>query len=134
MTCLREDVKLRKDWLKFAEEFFIKTRGQMPQAYKRIGNYSPELLFGFTHFYKAVTESGALPQKVKELIIIALETAVGTVNHELHVRKAMELGATPQEIHEAIALAFLWLGMEAYLKNGTPAMDNAEKIWAEKEK
>ncbi len=127
-----ESEKLKDERLKFAYNFFIENRGEMPEAYKRIGQHSPDLLFGFTKFYKAVTSPGALSQKVKELIIIAIETATRGPNHELHARKAIELGATPEEIHEAVALAFLWAGMETYVGHGTPLMDYVDKIWAER--
>lgn len=80
-------------------------------ATRMLGKYTPEIAETFSKFMEAALESGTLPLKVKELILVGISVAIRCEPCiVLHVRKALEAGATPQEIAEAIALTALMGG------------------------
>ncbi|MDR7476005.1 MAG: tripartite tricarboxylate transporter substrate-binding protein, partial [Armatimonadota bacterium] len=87
--------------------------GQVPDSVRMLERYSPGALEGFFRLRRATTTESSLPWKVRELIIIAVEAALKK-DPVGHARIAIEAGATPKEIHDAVALT-LWLaGMPAY--------------------
>ncbi len=63
---------------------------------------------------------GALPRKTKELIMVGITCAINRPRGvKLHSQRALQLGATPKEILEAMEVAAipagmpsLWLGVE----------------------
>jgi len=76
---------------------------------KAVGKESPEFVGSFMGLLGAAYKDGALPVKVKELISVS----IGTYNRceyciAYHVYKALETGATKEEIMEAaqVAVAF----------------------------
>jgi putative tricarboxylic transport membrane protein len=100
-------------------------RGRAPDSIRMLERYAPGAMEGFYRLRKATTVESALPKKVRELIIIAVEAALKK-DPTGHARIAVEAGATPQEIHDAVALS-LWLaGMPAY-HHGMKAVEAAEE-------
>jgi len=83
---------------------------------KKFGEQSPEKMKAFAGFMEAVESKGALSVKHKELIAIAL-----SINAHCewciayHVKKALEQGATPDEIREASWVAVLMGGGPALM-------------------
>lgn len=82
----------------------------------KYGEKFTEKMKGFTTFHNAMMSDGALDKKSKELIAISLgvvqscEWCIG-----LHVKKALELGATEEEINEAAWVAVLMGGGPALM-------------------
>ena len=65
---------------------------------------------------EAVMSEGALPTRVKELIAVAPSISTRCEPClRVHVRRAREAGATPEEVAEAIAVATLMEGGPAYV-------------------
>lgn len=100
--------------------------GSVPDSVRMLERYSPEALEGFYRLRRATTTGSSLSKKVRELIIIAVEAALKK-DPIGHARIAVQAGATPQEIHDAVALT-LWLaGMPAY-HHGMKAVRAAEEL------
>lgn len=84
----------------------------------------PDVMKGFGDLARAATRSGALDQKTKELIAIALgvaahcDTCIG-----FHVQTLVRLGATKAELEEA-------LGMAVYMGGGPSLMYSANAVAA----
>jgi AhpD family alkylhydroperoxidase len=84
----------------------------------------PDTMQGFSALARAATGDGALDKKTKELIAIALAVAAhcqGCIG--FHSETLVKLGATRQEVEEA-------LGMAVYMGGGPSLMYAAEAISA----
>ena len=105
--------------------YFKEEMGREPASIPSLERYSSGALEGFYRLRKATTTESSLPKKVRELLIVAVETALRK-DPTGHARLAVEAGASPQEIHDAVALC-LWLaGMPAY-HEGMKAVAAAEE-------
>ena len=105
--------------------YFKAEMGNEPSSISSLERYSLGALEGFYRLRKATTVESSLPKKVRELIIVAVETALRK-DPTGHARLAVEAGASPQEVHDAVALC-LWLaGMPAY-HEGMKAVAAAEE-------
>lgn len=101
----------------------------------RLSEEIPESINGIMAFMEAAEADGALPAKTKELI------AIGTIVYHrcedcmaVHVKKALEAGATRQEILEAGAIGMVFGGgpsLGAMASLLLPALDQYEKELAE---
>ena len=105
------------------KEAFKKTSlGAENSAYDIIAKLDPEYFEKLKGLYVDGTfgREGALPRKIKELIMVGITCALNRPRGvRLHSERALTLGATPQEILEAIEVAAipggmpgLWLGVE----------------------
>lgn len=82
---------------------------------------------GYFAFHKSVYEPGALDKKTKELIALAVATAIQcTCCIDSHLQKAKANGATAQEMKEAIHVA-------ASIRAGA-TLAYGKKCWAEDSK
>lgn len=106
-----------------SKEAFKKTAlGAENSAYDVIANLDPEYFEKLKGLYVDGTfgREGALPRKTKELIMIGITCALNRPRGvRLHSERALTLGATPQEVLEAMEVAAipggmpgLWLGVE----------------------
>lgn len=119
--------KLRKEIYAYFEGDM---NGSAPDSIRMLERYAPGAMEGFYRLRRATTIESSLPKKVRELIIIAVEAALKK-DPVGHARIAIEAGATPQEIHDAVALS-LWLaGMPAY-HHGMKAVQAAEQLVAQR--
>jgi len=78
--------------------------------------FSSALLDALGRIYKKALQPDLLPQKVKALI--ALATSVGTgceTSIAYHLHNALEAGAAPEEIVEAVEVVLVTLGEPASL-------------------
>jgi len=76
-----------------------------------IAQQKPKLWKAYTQFAAEALKDGALPAKFKELVAIALSIA----NHcepciRAHLQRALELGATEEEIAELLGVTVLLNG------------------------
>jgi alkylhydroperoxidase/carboxymuconolactone decarboxylase family protein YurZ len=68
-----------------------------------------------------------LSRKVKELIMVAVEVALGRGEKgKSHARKAVRAGATPAEIHEVVSLCQWLAGQATYVDGGMDSVKAAE--------
>jgi len=84
----------------------------------------PDTMKGFAALAQAATRDGALDKKTKELIALALGVAAhcdGCIG--FHTEALVKLGATRQEVEEA-------LGMAVYMGGGPSLMYAADAIVA----
>lgn len=87
-------------------------------------NSTPEVMKAFNELGRAATKDGALDGKTKELIAIALSVAVRCDPCiGFHARALVKLGATRQELDEA-------LGVATYMGGGPSLMYAASAVTA----
>lgn len=82
----------------------------------------PEVMKGFSQMSRGATADGALSQKAKELIALALGVAAhcdGCIG--FHAKALAQLGATREEVMEA-------LGMAIYMGGGPSLMYAADAV------
>ncbi len=93
---------------------------------------APEIMESFRNFSRAVFKDGALPEKTKQLIAVAVAhvTQCPYCIHS-HTALAMKKGATKEEIMEAIWVASEMRAGAAYAHSAL-ALDEMEKIQSEK--
>jgi len=110
---------VKKDIL---EAFKNASLGAENSAYEAIAQLDPEYFEYLKGFYVDATfaREGALPRKTKELIMVGITCAMNRPRGvRLHTERALNLGATPREVLEAVEVAAipgglpaLWLGAE----------------------
>lgn len=98
-----------------------------------LADYRPEVFHGYIALRRAAFNTGpdaALPAKIKELIILAIEIATRKTNPPPvgHTRRAMAAGATVQEIAEVVSLCLMIGGMLTYHEAGWPVLQLAREI------
>jgi AhpD family alkylhydroperoxidase len=91
---------------------------------KKLRNDIPDTMKGFSALAQAATRDGALDKKTKELIALAIGVAAhcdGCIG--FHAEALVKLGASRQEVEEA-------LGMAIYMGGGPSLMYAADAISA----
>jgi AhpD family alkylhydroperoxidase len=89
---------------------------------RKLRNEIPDVMKGFGALAQAATKDGALDHKTKELIALALAAHCdGCIG--FHAEALVKLGATRQEVEEA-------LGMAVYMGGGPSLMYAADAIGA----
>jgi AhpD family alkylhydroperoxidase len=87
---------------------YKKTYGQVPDWAETVSQIMPELLEPWLGIRSQVMVDGALPRKVKELILVGINLVRRYPSGvENHLRAAMDAGATKEEVMETIATAIL---------------------------
>jgi AhpD family alkylhydroperoxidase len=87
---------------------YKKAYGQVPDWAETISQFMPELLEPWLGLRSQVMVDGALPRKVKELILVGINLVRRYPSGvENHLRAAMDAGATKEEVMETIATAIL---------------------------
>ena len=98
LTARQEEVKAQ----------FIRERGSWGQIWETFLAIDPELLAAYLDFYMVPWRKNRLDAKTREFIYIGLDAAATHLYEpglRLHIRSALKLGATAQEIVEVIELA-----------------------------
>jgi AhpD family alkylhydroperoxidase len=73
---------------------------------KELAKTNPELVNAFAHFTQTDFKTGAVDGKTKELIAVGVSLYARCEHCVVHhVYKALELGATPEEIRESAFVA-----------------------------
>jgi AhpD family alkylhydroperoxidase len=68
--------------------------------------HSPEFGKAFENFYQVCKDDGVLDKKTKELLMLALTSVFRNPScTEEHLNRALEAGATKEEITEALLIA-----------------------------
>ena len=85
--------------------------GEVGSTMQALQKQYPELMSSFGMFMKKVESGGALSMKTKELISVALSVSAQCKwCISMHVKSALELGATREEIMEAAFVSVLMGG------------------------
>jgi len=113
------------------KNYIIEKFGRIHPVFEHMEKYNPEILKGFITIRKATLPpkgvASAVPEKMKELIVIAVEVALGRGEKgKSHARRAVRLGATPQEVHETVSLVIWLAGWATYVDGGMDAVKAAE--------
>jgi alkylhydroperoxidase/carboxymuconolactone decarboxylase family protein YurZ len=114
------------------ESNYLERHPELRKSTGLLGKYRPEVLDGYIALRHATFNTGpdaALSPKFKELIIIAIECARTKTNPPPigHARRAIDAGATMQEIAEAVALCIPLAGMISYQESGRFVLEAAEE-------
>lgn len=81
----------------------------------RLRQEMPDLIKGFGGLYQASMKEGALSVKAKEVIAVAISMALRCEPCiYLHVKKALEVGATREELLEAAGVVVMMQGGPGY--------------------
>jgi 4-carboxymuconolactone decarboxylase len=84
---------------------------KLPRLYVKFRDENPEIAERYHDLGDAVHRAGPLDEKTRALIKIALSTGAGLEGAvHAHVRKALALGLTREEITHTIILALTTLG------------------------
>lgn len=86
---------------------YIAVHGQWDEVWEGILRLSPDYFLAYAGLSGVPWKSGSLDPKVKEFICIAVDAATTTLHKpglRLHIRRALELGATAKEIMEIFEL------------------------------
>lgn len=118
------------------KEYLVEEFGSLRPSHKMMAKYNPAMLEGFAKFRRAVQPGkkdpqGALPKYMKELISVVIQVVLGEGDGGggpgvTHTRHAVREGATPEMIHEAMALCFFLAGMTCYVAYGINCVKAAE--------
>jgi alkylhydroperoxidase/carboxymuconolactone decarboxylase family protein YurZ len=103
---------------------FTRNRGYWHEFWDEMLELDPELLAAYTEFSSVPWKSGPLEPMVKELVYIAFDTAAThlyTPGLKAHIRNALRLGATAQQILEVMEIASV-LGIHA-VTTGAPILE-----------
>lgn len=106
------------------EKDFVDITKRISNDIRMLRKDIPDTLQGFSALAQAATRDGALDKKTKELMALALGVAAhcdGCIG--FHAEALVRLGATRQEVEEA-------LGMAVYMGGGPSLMYAADAIAA----
>ena len=102
---------------------FIRVRGTWSDTWEGVLRLDPEFLLAYLNFSAVPWRKNHLDDKVKEFIYIAIDanaTHMYLPGVRQHIRAALKLGATPQEIMEVLELSAT-LGIHA-MNIGVPVL------------
>jgi alkylhydroperoxidase/carboxymuconolactone decarboxylase family protein YurZ len=89
------------------KEEFIRVRGYWTELWDGVLALDPDFFEAYFHFSAVPFKNGVLEPKVRELIYIAIDASTTHLFEpgiRIHVRNALELGATAAEIMEVLEL------------------------------
>jgi alkylhydroperoxidase/carboxymuconolactone decarboxylase family protein YurZ len=87
---------------------FIELRGYWAPFWEQLLGLDPEFFAAYSDFSGAPWKSGALPPKIKEFVLLAVDAATTHLfgpGVRVHIRNALKHGATREEIVEVLQLA-----------------------------
>lgn len=89
----------------------------------------PGVMTAFFGLHSEVVKDGALSARTKELIMVGISVAI-RCEHCIskHISEAVKLGATRQEVLEAVSTAILMAGGPAVAYGSTVALDTLEEL------
>lgn len=111
---------------------YYKQHPEVLLGFGGLAKYRPEVIEGYLTLRRAAFNVGpgaALSPKFKELVIIAMECAMMKTNPPPtgHARRAVEAGASIEEIAEVVALCIPIAGMMSYQESGKFVLEAAEQ-------
>ena len=119
LTAEQEDMKQQ----------FIENRGYWSPFWGDLLQLSPDFFEAYLEFSSVPWKTGTLDPKIKEFIYIAIDTATTHLHAEgarIHIRNALNYGATKEEIMEIFQCVSV-LGMHALTEGGPMLLEEANK-------
>ncbi len=110
---------------------------QVEQEFELLARFQPEVFASYMSMRRGLFRTppdGALDRKTKELVILGVECMARKTNPPPtgHTRKAIEAGATPEEIAEVVGLCIMLGGMITFRESGRfvlkEAVEHAERL------
>jgi len=87
---------------------------ELPPIFKRLQRDYPKLLKAYERFGRACFMAGPLDRKTAELVKLAFAIGSGLEGGaHSHARRALEAGATPEELRHVALLGFTTIGFPA---------------------
>jgi alkylhydroperoxidase/carboxymuconolactone decarboxylase family protein YurZ len=107
-----------------------KERGYLLESHEFLASNDPGFLRNYNSLFEyLMTEDRHTSIKVKELIVIALLSSKGQYRAaELHVKRALDHGATPMEVLEAMEVALLYSGAPSLIYGAEALIKHLKKI------
>ncbi|MDA8162284.1 MAG: carboxymuconolactone decarboxylase family protein [Desulfobacteraceae bacterium] len=97
---------------------------KLPKMYSDFLEGYPDMAAAYQSLGKAAGESGPLEEKERELIKLGIAVGAGSEGAvHSHVRRALEMGATNEEIRHAVLLSITTIGLPAMMAALTWAED-----------
>ncbi|WP_299451196.1 carboxymuconolactone decarboxylase family protein [uncultured Pigmentiphaga sp.] len=97
--------------------YFEQVLHGLPPFITLLAEYKPELLQGYYILRSENLRQGVLDHKYKELLLVALNTSERyTEGARIHVVNALENGATPEEVVDAMTTAILSGGVPGWIE------------------
>lgn len=89
---------------------------KLPSAYRRFADDQPRIMKAYEELSAATLAEGPLDRRHAELVKIGITIGAGLegATHS-HVRRAIEAGATPDEVRHAIRLALTTVGFPSMM-------------------
>ena len=123
-----DDIEYTAEQEKMKEQF-IENRGYWSPFWDDLLKLSPNFFDAYLEFSSVPWKTGTLEPKVKEFIYIAIDTATTHLHKEgarIHIRNALEHGATKEEIMEIFQCVSV-LGMHALTEGGPMLLEESKK-------
>lgn len=102
--------------------------GYIPDWVKLMGERAPDALFHYFQLRVIGVDEGILPRKVKELILLGINLVrhyeIGT---KIHIKGALDAGATEEEILETIVTAMVSGAASAIIDGPQFLMEELQK-------
>lgn len=99
-----------------------------PKPYQKFKKEFPAIVEAYERLGEACHWHGPLDPKTRELIKIGIALGAGLESAtRSHVRRSLEAGATPEEIHHATLLATTTIGFPSMMRAMTWVNDVLEK-------
>jgi len=100
----------------------------LPKGYRKFQEKHPQVYAAYEALGKTTAESGPLDEKTRELVKLGMAAARGSESAvKSHAHRAIEAGATPDEIEHAITLGINTLGFPAMMTALSWAWEAMEK-------
>ena len=83
----------------------------LPKVYEKFSKENPEVLENYQKLGKSCRDAGPLPEKYQDLIKLGIAIGANSRGAVMSsVRKALETGATPEEISQTVLLSLTTTG------------------------
>lgn len=107
----------------------MKEKVDIDQKTKALAGEIPEVMTALFGLHSEVVKDGALSARTKELIMVGISVAIRCEYCiSKHVSEAVRLGATRQEVLEAVSAAILMAGGPAAAYGSTIARDTLDEL------
>ena len=108
---------------------FLRIRGYWHDTWDDMLAMDPDMFEAYTAFSTVVAEHGSLDERLRELIYVAIDSIVTHLyvpGIEIHSRRALDAGATPEQLLTAMEIAAL-TGANPYFE----AVDRLDSIFSD---
>lgn len=114
----------------YAREYY--RDADVEDSFRLLADYVPEVFVGYMSMrrgaFPIAEQESRLSPRLRELLILAIEvSALMSPPPTYHAAKAIDAGATPEEVAEVVALCIVLRGMISYQQSGRFALEAAHR-------